>query len=100
MKACHNGGMPKPLKKTVKPKRPSDPNQWAHQLVRESTEREPTEAPTDFTTHLSAYMSKLGRKGGKVSGARRMKNLSEEQRSTIALKAATARWKKVKQKKG
>jgi hypothetical protein len=41
-------------------------------------------------------MSKLGAKGGKVSGARRMTNLSEEQRGAIALKAARARWAKAK----
>jgi hypothetical protein len=80
--------MPKRLKK-----RPStDPNEWAHQIVRASTE----EAPTDFQAQLSDYMSKLGKKGGKVSGARRMKNLSAAQRATIASKAAKARWKKEK----
>ena len=47
-----------------------------------------------FKTQLSAHMSALGRKGGKVSGAKRMENLSDKQRRDIALKAAKARWNK------
>ena len=86
--------MPKPLKKPVRPKRPSDPNEWAHQLVRESTEERALGTPVvDFKTLLSAHMSKLGKKGGKVSGAKRME-MPAEQRKAIALKAARARWPK------
>ena len=89
--------MPKPLKKRPSKRPPSDPNQWAHQLVRESTEPEQTDKPlTDFEAQLSKYMSKLGKKGGKVSGARRMRNLSVAQRVSIASKAAKARWKNAK----
>jgi hypothetical protein len=44
-----------------------------------------------FEQQLSAHMAKLGAKGGKVSGARRMR-MPPEQRSEIALKAALARW--------
>ncbi len=40
------------------------------------------------------YMAALGRKGGKVSGAKRMTNLTDKQRREIALKAAKARWQK------
>jgi hypothetical protein len=47
-----------------------------------------------FKEQLSAYMARLGAKGGKISGAKRMKNLTDRQRSEIALKAATARWNK------
>ena len=42
---------------------------------------------------LSAYMAKLGAKGGKISGAKRME-MPVEQRKAIALGAARARWKK------
>jgi hypothetical protein len=41
---------------------------------------------------ISAYMSALGRKGGQVSGAKRMENLTDKQRRDIAMKAAKARW--------
>lgn len=45
---------------------------------------------------VSAYMSKLGKKGGKVSGKARMKKLTAEQRKAVAKKAAAARWAKKK----
>jgi hypothetical protein len=38
------------------------------------------------------YMSLMGRKGGRISGARRMVNLTPKQRTAIARKAARARW--------
>lgn len=47
-----------------------------------------------FRRLRSAYMSALGRKGGQVSGKRRMQNLTDKQRQEIALKAARARWAK------
>jgi general stress protein YciG len=43
---------------------------------------------------ISDYMRKLGRKGGKASGAARMTNLSDDQRREIASKAARAMWAK------
>lgn len=49
--------------------------------------------PDDFQGQLSAYMSKLGAKGGKVSGAKRME-MPAKQRKAIAKKAAAARWAK------
>jgi len=46
-------------------------------------------------------MAEMGRKGGKISGERRMENIPAEQRSEIADKAAQARWaKRKKQEKG
>lgn len=92
--------MPKPLKKTpTKPKSarpPRDVNQWARHRVDEST-AEPEAAPTAIApAALSAYMSELGRKGGQVSGSRRMQNISPERRQEIALKAARSRWAKRK----
>jgi hypothetical protein len=38
------------------------------------------------------YMRLIGRKGGRVSGARRLTNLTPKQRSAIAKKAARTRW--------
>ena len=92
--------MPNRLKKTTRAKRQSDPNEWAHEMVRISTgdAEEKTEPTDDFRSQLSDYMSKLGQKGGWVSGKRRMENLTPEQRSDIALKAARARWAKAKAK--
>lgn len=46
-------------------------------------------------TAISKYMAKLGAKGGKKSGAKRME-MPEEQRIEIAKKAAKARWAKRK----
>jgi hypothetical protein len=43
-----------------------------------------------------AYMSALGRKGGTISGARRMANLTPKQRQASARHAARARWNKKK----
>lgn len=43
---------------------------------------------------VSAYMSAIGRKGGKVGGKRRLKTMTAEQRKKSAQKAAKARWKK------
>ena len=43
-----------------------------------------------------AYMTALGRKGGRISGARRMVNLTATERRRIATKAARARWAKKK----
>lgn len=48
-------------------------------------------------TAISEYMAKLGSKGGKVSGAKRME-MPEEQRIEIAKKAAAARWTKAKKR--
>lgn len=83
--------MPKRLKK-----RPAkDVNEIAFDLVRRSTgtDDEPTPAPVP-SDELRAYMKELGRRGGEASGRKRMENLTDEQRSAIALKAARARWEK------
>lgn len=84
------GGMPKPVKK----RRPSsDPNLSAADMVQRSLNAHDTPAPVkNFKDELSAYMAKLGKKGGKASGAKRMQNLSEEKRREIASRAARARW--------
>lgn len=106
--------MPKPLKKnpaakkSTTPKRPaSDPNRRARQLMAEHLERVETSSPPwkaesepattpphgdPFEAQFRARMAELGRKGGKVSGAKRMENLSERKRREIAKKAAAVRW--------
>jgi hypothetical protein len=90
--------MPKPVKKKRNP--PKDINQWARHMVEQSTAEPELEAPPAIDpTALSAYMSALGRKGGKASGALRMTNLTDDQRSEIASKAARAMWAKRKRVK-
>ena len=73
--------------------RPTDPNQLAHQLVRESTESAPDEATPD---EISRVMKAIGAKGGRIGGKRRLETLTPERRSEIALKAAQTRWAKRK----
>ena len=98
--------MPKPVKKAKPPakKRPSsDPNLRARQMMAEQMAKFDTSdkpwtvdagpvMPT-FKEQLSAHMAKLGAKGGKVSGAKRME-MPEKKRKEIATLAAKARWKK------
>jgi hypothetical protein len=48
----------------------------------------------DKKAAVSEYLSEIGRKGGKVSAARRMTNFTREQRVAIAKKAINTRWKK------
>jgi len=44
-------------------------------------------------------MSKMGIKGGRIGGKRRLIKMTAEQRREVASHAATARWKKVKEAK-
>lgn len=97
--------MPKPLKKAaqkppVKPKRATDPNLAAHSIIAEhmasAAEQDEPAAPLDFQAQYRAHMAKLGEKGGKIGGKRRLKTMTADQRSKIALKAAMARWNKAK----
>jgi hypothetical protein len=93
--------MPKPLKKARRPKPPakskrsSDPKPAGRLQVQHHMRRMAEgPMPDDFGTQLSTYMAHLGRKGGKISGAKRMENLSERKRKAIARKAAAVRWSK------
>jgi len=88
--------MPKPVKQRTKkrPNRPTDVNQWARQLVDESTAEPKPAAPAISKDALSAYMAKLGKKGGKVGGKRRLETMTPDQRSQVAFKAAMKRWDK------
>ncbi|HVS89996.1 MAG TPA: hypothetical protein VHF01_17470 [Candidatus Acidoferrum sp.] len=71
---------------------PKDVNQIAFHNV-ELTTQEPQEQKVSRSL-ISRIMSQMGKKGGKVSGKRRMTNISPERRREIALKAAQARWNK------
>jgi len=107
--------MPKPLKKPARkqsttPKRPSSaPNRRAAQLLAEHLEQAETSSPPwkaqpepvatpphgdPFEVQFRARMAELGRKGGQISGAKRMDNLSERRRKEIAKRGAAARWAK------
>jgi len=56
-------------------------------------------AVSGFDAQYKAHMAKLGAKGGRKGGKRRLQTLTQEQRSEIALKAARARWAKVAKKR-
>lgn len=64
----------------------ADLNQIAHRIVRESTEPKVPETPAQVS----------GRKGGQKGGKARAEKLDASERSEIAKKAATSRWKKVR----
>jgi hypothetical protein len=65
--------MPKRVKKAAKKQTPpKDVNQWARHMVEQSTSGpEPDAPPAIAPEALSAYMAKLGKKGGDISGERR-----------------------------
>jgi hypothetical protein len=102
--------MPKPLRKEVR-----DPNRSAFRVLQHTIAGESDGASKKSAKRgaakpkepalpappkgLSEYMAALGRKGGTVSGARRMANLTTQERRAIALKAARARWAKEKRER-
>jgi hypothetical protein len=43
---------------------------------------------------ISMFMARLGSKGGKVGGKRRLETMTRNERREIARKAAETRWKK------
>lgn len=74
-----------------KPKRPRDTNQLAKSIVDIAT-GDADDKPVDDGKNPAAVA--LGRLGGQKGGKARAKNLTAEQRSDIAKKAAKSRWKK------
>lgn len=58
-----------------------------------------TPAPDSFEIQYKAHMSKLGMKGGKIGGKRRMGSMTDREKSALGLKAATARWSKERARK-
>jgi len=86
--------MPKRIKKPAR-----DANQAAYDIVRALTGDDSTPpAPPPATSEIRNYMKALGKRGGTVSGSRRMTNLTAEQRKAIARKAASTRWAKKRSK--
>lgn len=73
----------------AKPKRSTDVNERAFQVVGEATgEIEPTDPDAGKDPAAVA----LGRKGGQRGGRARAESMTPEQRSEAARKAASARW--------
>lgn len=65
-------------------------NQLAKRIVDEATGEEPITPPPKEKNKAA---QELGRLGGKKGGKARAEKLTPEERSEIAKKAATARWK-------
>ena len=89
--------MPKRNSTATRPKRPSDINQLAYQLVKEST-GEGSQQLITREEMISRVMAEMGRKGGKIGGKRRLKTMTAEERKEVAVKAAKTRWAKRKRK--
>ena len=75
----------------TKPKRPRDTNQLAHMIAQLAT-GELDDIKTEDGKDPAAVA--LGRKGGLKGGVARAKKLTAKERSAIAKKAATSRWRK------
>jgi len=90
--------MPKRLKKKRAPKQPAWAEKFGNVTISvedtETTVRLTPEEAKTFEAHYRARMAALGAKGGKISGAKRMENLSAKRRKEIAKRAAAARWGK------
>jgi len=93
--------MPKPQEHV---KRPQDVNQWAHQMVQQSTRQEiavtkeaaPEPISLPNPAQISAFMTEMGRRGGLVGGKRRLETMTRAERRKAAFKAAKARWANAK----
>ena len=81
------------------PKRISKPKldtvQNARRVVLASVEDAEPASPLSLVCKL---MAKMGRKGGRIGGKRRLETLSDRRRSQIARQAAQARWSKKRKK--
>jgi hypothetical protein len=92
--------MPKRTSTKDPAKRPTDINQLAFLLVRESTEEKTIGSQPDarkpVPKSVSRVMAQMGSRGGKIGGKRRLLTMSAEERSKIASDAARARWAKKK----
>jgi hypothetical protein len=78
------------MPKRIRKQRPTDPSQWAYQIVKEAVQDEP---PTP-AEEVSKVMAEMGRKGGKIGGKRRLETMTAEERSDAASHAARKRWSK------
>jgi hypothetical protein len=93
--------MPKRTSTKKPARRPTDVNQLAAFMVRETTEeraieKQPTTQKPPVSKAVSRVMAQMGSKGGKIGGKRRLVNMSPERRSEVASQAAKARWAKEK----
>ena len=77
-------------KKPAPRKRPTDVNELAHLIGNRAT----GVVDDPSADQISAVMSALGRRGGKVGGRARAEALSPARRKEIAKKAAAKRWNK------
>ncbi len=86
-----------PKRSSIRPKRPTDPNALAFEIMKEATaeKRNAPAALREVPTKNPAAVA-LGRLGGKKGGPARAAKLSKKKLSDIAKKAAEARWKKPK----
>jgi hypothetical protein len=78
----------------IRPRKlPADTNQRAQQVAKLLIGE--AEIPAEpAQSQVSAYLSQIGHRGGLKGGVARAKALSARKRSSIAAKAANARWKK------
>jgi hypothetical protein len=81
------------MPRRISTKRPLDVNQAAFVMVEKTTGTAPKRK---VPAEVSRIMSAMGRKGGKIGGKKRLKSMTPEQRSQVALKAATTRWGRAK----
>jgi hypothetical protein len=70
-------------------RKPRDPNEMASAIVDEATSDEPAPDPDEGKDRAAV---ELGRLGGRKGGKARAKNLTAEERSESARRAARARW--------
>jgi hypothetical protein len=97
----HTGFMPKRTSTKKPAGRPSDVDQVAAFMVRQTTEERAIENQSatpkpQVSKAISRVMAQMGSKGGKIGGKQRLVNMSPERRSEVASQAAKARWAKEK----
>jgi hypothetical protein len=87
--------MPNRISTKNSKKKRIDSNQLAYLIIQQSTsENVPVGQDTLTKEQVSALMSAMGRKGGKIGGKRRLETMTPTKRRRQARKAAQARWKK------
>ncbi len=79
-------------KRSSKPKRPTDPNLLARQIIEEAI-GEPLLPVGETKPEKNPAAVALGRLGGLKGGKARADKLSASRKKTIARKAAKARWR-------
>jgi len=78
-------------------KKKVDLNELAATIVEQATTDQPAEEPRPVDPTKDPNAVALGLKGGSKGGKARAKNMTPEQRSEAARKAAQARWNRRKQ---